>query len=107
RLHLMGYRDTRHRRPPDVVVGNQERVSHMAEDTDLVPDPRQIRTSGRLNLADNLKPATRITLSDDTCCAAFHACPSRSRKAPLVTGGRPRTARAGTERGGRIARRSA
>jgi hypothetical protein len=40
----------------------------MAEDTDLVPDPRQIRTSWRLNLADNLKPATGITLSDDNSC---------------------------------------
>jgi hypothetical protein len=95
RLHLVGYRHTRHRRPPDVVVGNQERVSHMAEDTDLVPDPCQIRASRRLNLADNLKPATRITLT--------HHAASRSPEGALGD----RQPRRGAERGGRIARRSA
>jgi hypothetical protein len=52
----------------------------MAEHTDLVPDPRKIRTSRRLNLADKLKPATGITLTgnrdllvNEFCRFAHHA----------------------------------
>ena len=55
RLHLMRDRHARHRRPPDMVVGNQERVRDRAQHPDLVAHPRQVRASRRLDLADQLE----------------------------------------------------
>lgn len=60
----------------------------------------------RLNHRPPGAPQDRDPLVNEYCQFAHHAT-SRSRKAPLVTDSRARTARARAERGGRIARRSA
>ena len=55
RLHLMRDRHAGYRRPPDVVVGNQERVRDQAQHPDLVTHTRQVRASRRLDLTDQLE----------------------------------------------------
>jgi hypothetical protein len=65
RTDLMRHRDTRHRRPPNVVVRNQESVSHRAQDSDLMTHMPKIRTGRRLDLADNLKRANAHTATLD------------------------------------------
>ena len=54
-VHLMGHGDARHRRPTDVVVGDEESRGNPAEHSDLVTDVHQIWSGGRFDFADQLE----------------------------------------------------
>ena len=69
RLDLVRDRDARHRRAPEVVVGDEERRRDAAEHTDLVPDRPQVGPGRRLDLADQLEVRRAHEMSsgfDDT-----------------------------------------
>src|SRR5262249_42704132 len=56
---LVRDRDARHRRPADVVVGDEERARDATQDADLMTHVLQVGPSRRLDLADDLERALR------------------------------------------------
>src|SRR4051812_20545357 len=76
----MGNGDARHRRPADVVVGDQETGRHPAEHADLMPHVHQIGPCRRFNLTDHLEPARCHSADSRTRCD--HAAPSCYAAAP-------------------------
>ena len=65
RTDLVRHRNTRHRRPPNVIVRDQERISHRAQHPDLMTHMLKIRPSRRLDLTHDLKRANAHTATLD------------------------------------------
>ncbi len=99
--HLVGDSDARHRRPTDVIVGDQERRRDAAHHADLVSHVHQIGARGRLHFADDAelvgrhdptvrsRPGPGCTSRDPA--GSVTECGSRTPKGSASAGaGRPR-----------------
>src|SRR5262249_51772422 len=79
RLDFVCDRDARHRRPPEVVVGNEKRRRDAAQDADLMTHRPQGGPGRRFDLADQLEAAAHEpTLYTSDAVAASLPAPLRT-----------------------------